>query len=473
MVKSTLTACGKYVCLLLLLSAYTFAGLKASEFYYNENGDSFFDKVCKQGWIVTLLMYIMTLPVYLSVPISIINLIGIVFCNPFYQRTHSSLVSTETPFLCFRVVTRGLFPKLVQDVTDRNIDTVMSLGIHNFKFEVVTDNPVSLPASHYVREIVVPSDYKTRNGTLFKARALNYCLNSTINILSADDWIIHLDEETQLTESVVKGILDFARAPKSQIGQGVITYGQMGIQNLLTTLMDGVRTAFDFGMFRVALQLLHRPIVGFKGSFIVVKMSIEEDIGFDFGPAESIAEDLRFALTAWHKGYRFDFIEGVMQEKSTFTLSDFVKQRKRWFIGHYQIIWGNSLPLYCKFALIPMHVANLLLWVNIAQGFMPIHLAKWQLSMFFLLTSNILFMLVFGNYISLGQRQRSVCTKLCLCFLSQFVLPVMAVLEAYSALVGFWHRHTLTFDIVEKEITSEITTDTVFKAYTDKIIINM
>ena len=38
-----------------------------------------------------------------------------------------------------------------------------------------------------------------------------------------------------------------------------------------------------------------------------------------------------FALVAWSRGYKFNFVEGEMWEKSPFTLGDYIKQRKRWF----------------------------------------------------------------------------------------------------------------------------------------------
>ena len=47
---------------------------------------------------------------------------------------------------------------------------------------------------------MVPSDYKSKTGALNKSRALQYCLEDDVNMLNDDDWIVHLDEETLLTE---------------------------------------------------------------------------------------------------------------------------------------------------------------------------------------------------------------------------------------------------------------------------------
>lgn len=74
----------------------------------------------------------------------------------------------KIPFLCFRVVTRGLYPDLVKTNVERNIKTCYKVGLDNFKFEVVTDNALNLPKSALVRELVVPNDYQTLNNSLLR-----------------------------------------------------------------------------------------------------------------------------------------------------------------------------------------------------------------------------------------------------------------------------------------------------------------
>jgi egghead protein (zeste-white 4 protein) len=66
---------------------------------------------------------------------------------------------------------------------------------------------------------VVPSSYRTKSGALFKARALQYCLEEDVNVLSDADWIVHLDEETIVTEAAMRGILNFVLDGKHQFGQ--------------------------------------------------------------------------------------------------------------------------------------------------------------------------------------------------------------------------------------------------------------
>ena len=82
--------------------------------------------------------------------------------------------------ICFRVVTRGDFPELVRNNVDRNINTCRDAGLQNFLIEVVTDKSISLVSGEKRREVVVPADYVTKSGALFKARALQYCLEDMV-----------------------------------------------------------------------------------------------------------------------------------------------------------------------------------------------------------------------------------------------------------------------------------------------------
>lgn len=85
---------------------------------------------------------------------------------------------------------------------------------------------------------MVPSTYRTKTGALNKSRALQYCLEDETNFLDDDDWIIHLDEETQLTDDSVRGILNFMSEGNCEFGQGLITYASCPVRKSKPQLMD-------------------------------------------------------------------------------------------------------------------------------------------------------------------------------------------------------------------------------------------
>lgn len=79
------------------------------------------------------------------------------------------------------MVTKGDYPELVQNNVQRNINTCLDAGLKNFIIEVVADKSTSLVSSLHVREVIVPADYQTSSGAMFKARALQYCLEDRVN----------------------------------------------------------------------------------------------------------------------------------------------------------------------------------------------------------------------------------------------------------------------------------------------------
>lgn len=95
---------------------------------------------------------------------------------------------------------------------------------------------------------------------------MQYCLEDDVNQLGESDWIVHLDEETLLTDDCVRGIINFVLKGKHEFGQGVITYANEEVRNWMTTLADSFRVSEDYGKLRFQFLMFHRPIFGWKGN---------------------------------------------------------------------------------------------------------------------------------------------------------------------------------------------------------------
>lgn len=308
-----------------------------------------FDPVQRYGRLLTFILYLFRLLALLSLPQVCFNLFGLTMYNAFPDKVKLESPASRAPFICIRTVTRGDFPDLVCSNVDRNMITCLTVGLENFLMEVVTDKPIArLPKHHRIREVLIPPDYRTSTGALFKARALQYALEDDVNLLGEKDWIVHLDEETILTEDVVRGIVNFVSRGKHEFGQGLITYANEEIVNWITTLADTFRVSDDMGKIRLQLRIFHRPLFGWKGSFVVSKYIAEKDVSYDHGLDGSVAEDCYFSMIAYAKGYTFDFIEGAMWEKSPFTIRDFIQQRKRWVQGIFLVVHSSKIPISNK-----------------------------------------------------------------------------------------------------------------------------
>ncbi|XP_055328778.1 beta-1,4-mannosyltransferase egh-like [Paramacrobiotus metropolitanus] len=303
--------------------------------------------LCYLSRIITLLY----LPQYLF------QFCGLVFFNAFNSQVVCKYNLLEAPTIAFRIITRGVYPGLIRDTVQKNLAVLENSGIQHYVLEVVTDEAIGLEERPNLVERVVPREYRTRNNSLYKARALQYCLDEPHEPITHNSWVAHLDEETILTEDAVRGIVNFCCRGKHHFGTGLITYANDDVVNWFCTIGDAYRIADDLGQFRFQFKVLHKPVFSWKGSFIVANQAVEKRIGFDRGMEGSITEDQYFALSAARSGYSFDFVEGEVWEKSTFSIVDQIRQRIRWLQGGAWIRKTTTIPMDIKILLQIKHIA--------------------------------------------------------------------------------------------------------------------
>lgn len=237
------------------------------------------DPWVQYGFVGALTLYLLRTLTFLSFPQVLFNFIGLTIYNAFPDKVDLKGSPLLAPFICIRVVSRGDYPQLVKTNVNKNLNKCIDAGLENFQIEVVSDKPIGLASHRRIREVVVPPSYRTSSGALFKARALQYCLENLVNELADHDWIVHLDEETLLTENSIRGILNFVLDGKHQFGQGLITYANEDVVNWITTLADSFRVADDMGKLRLQFTMFHKPLFSMKGSYVVTQVNIPlEDI---------------------------------------------------------------------------------------------------------------------------------------------------------------------------------------------------
>lgn len=412
------------------------------------------------GIIGTTLLYLLRALTFLSIPQVLFNFFGLVLFNAFPDKVSLKGSPLLAPFICIRVVTRGDYPELVKDNVLRNMNKCLEAGLENFQIEVVSDKPIGLTSQRRIREVVVPTSYKTSTGALFKARALQYCLENNVNELADNDWIVHLDEETLLTENSIRGILNFTLDGKHQFGQGLITYANEGVVNWITTLADSFRVADDMGKLRLQFTLFHKPLFSWKGSFVVTQMSAERQVSYDNGLDGSVAEDCFFAMKAYTMGYSFNFIEGEMWEKSPFTFWDFVQQRKRWIQGILLVVHSKAIPIQKKLLLgiscyswvtMPLSASNLIL-----NGLCPINCPQFVDIICAFVVAIGIYMYIFGVIKSFSLSRFGLSKYIfCICG-ALATIPFNLIIENVAVVWGlFGKKHK--FYVVSKELRPAIT----------------
>lgn len=206
--------------------------------------------------------------------------------------------------------------------------------------------------SDLIRLVTVPRQYRTANGTRFKARASHYSHELRIGEHEDRDdvWVLHMDDDTGVGPDTALSMARFIQE-QSQAGrnakhmaQGILTYPREYAGNKLAWLADSARPAEDLARFS-AWTGSGTPRAGLHGELLLVRASIEATIGWDFGP-RSIVEDAEFALifSARYRG-RSAWFSGRSYGASPATLRDFFRQRERWSWGLSALVFNRSLQL--------------------------------------------------------------------------------------------------------------------------------
>ncbi|KAI4179980.1 MAG: hypothetical protein LQ348_005278 [Seirophora lacunosa] len=93
------------------------------------------------------------------------------------------------------------------------------------RFHIVLDADTKLAWSDEVPPFInvnwVPKSFRPRLA-LYKARALEFFRRNVH--LEEDDWVLHLDEETQLDSYAINAVLDFIERGDEHIGMGTVLF---------------------------------------------------------------------------------------------------------------------------------------------------------------------------------------------------------------------------------------------------------
>jgi len=163
-------------------------------------------------------------------------------------------------------------------------------------------------------------------------------------------------------------------------------------------------------------------------------------VSFDHGPDGSVAEDMYFALVGAGLGYSFGFVHGDMWEKSPFTASDYLQQRKRWLQGLLLVVHSRRIQLRYRLLLgvniygwvfLPMTIVNVLL-----LQFFPVPSIKVLDGLFCFVAAMFNYMTIYGVCRSFSIRSLGVLKFLAILATSILVVPFRIVIEATAVVWG-------------------------------------
>lgn len=322
-------------------------------------------------------------------PVAIIFLKGWIRNRKKYVNTNLVRIHND-PFIIFQIMTRSA---RASDVVRRGIESIHSsckeISYSDYSVCVVTEDPEDSSYISGAKVLVVPKDFKTRNGAIRKARALQYAIE--VRRAERDGvkrkWIFHMDEESVVTQQTILSLLAFIREGKGLLSEGPIAYPlKMNQSNRLTFLTDSIR---PFQCYDCVSYMNHPPPMYMHGSNLLVRSDVEDRVGWDHG--KSLAEDQLFGVKVHEMfGNIFGWHGGILLEQPPLTLSDHFKQRKRWIFGTLQNL--KYLPTKMK---LRIYLRSATTWLGFLSALASIGLSLYY---FYLYVLPYLFELARLNY---------------------------------------------------------------------------
>ncbi|PYI04605.1 hypothetical protein BO78DRAFT_166604 [Aspergillus sclerotiicarbonarius CBS 121057] len=204
------------------------------------------------------------------------------------------------------------------------------------RFHVLVDNDngdefrQQLPS--YITVDQVPKHVPSKRA-LYKARALEHFRQKYK--LSKEDWVLHLDEESEIDEHVMVTSLDFIERGTALFGNGTIYYTSTNHwASTFLSAAEVVRLAEDYGRFQLPFKTLRRPLLGWiHGSWMLINGEMENTIKWD---TDNVCEDYWFGYHAAKHGFKFEWVHALFREQPPVSVMDLWRQRRRWYTG----IWG-------------------------------------------------------------------------------------------------------------------------------------
>lgn len=410
----------------------------------------------------------LTLAWSLPLGISILGLLGATKPWPHLASRKSSPVDDELIVVVPTIGRKDTFPGLERVCA--SLCKWLPACFPNARIDIVIEEGCEMSAEiralqrPMVRVLTVPAAYETNEGTLYKARAAQYALGvrGAAGEARHDAWVLHMDDDTSVGPGTVNAMADFIinHGDVADLGQGVLTYPRQLALNRWTWFADAVRPADDLTRFRV-LTGGGWPLAGLHGELLLVRSSVEADIGWDFGP-RAITEDAHFGLRFAHRyPGRSRWFAGRCFGASPGSVGDFVRQRRRWAQGLLSVLVDRGVPIryrvpmmYMVFAWLTGIFGNVCLMVVLAAVVFGFHMSPiwhpltvvWAINFAY-----VVFLYVEGvcaNARASGRRRPHLRWLLAVVLF----IPLWSVMEGVGAMLGAgrWLRRRDGFEVVAK-----------------------
>lgn len=383
-----------------------------------------------------------------ALPYTISSFIGLALF-----RTNSVIINdnkkVKEKTLYILTVSKGTNPdSVIRALNDMSyIKDDLKINSINVIYYLVVDEPCDVVYHDYgIKIVVVPNTFGTKYAK-YKARALEY-FRKYIQ-LKNEDWILHLDEESVLKKSDLHQCIEFILEDKYKWGQGVILYNSYQyFQNILLTVLDAIRVGDDLARFTLQYSILHKPVFGAHGSFLLVNGEVENTITWDDVYSGTLIEDFAFAMKCNSLGYKCGQITGIVREVSPQTLSDLIKQRRRWFTGIWQLPFFYARVLAILWSVSPLTIIVSI--IHIPYNYMYPTLTPFWLDVLSSFSFVVcIYIYLIGIYVQDLDLKLPVYTRIWHLLVGLILIPLCALIESYCVVYSLIYKPK-TFEVIKK-----------------------
>lgn len=284
------------------------------------------------------------------------------------QKLSRSNFSGRTDHLLVVAVPTLLAPENLPALQRVLLSLLINLPHHfdRFRVDVVTEGDVDhKPLMHWlddigqtgrpIRILNVPPDYETPNGARFKTRANQYAMEArrAAGENTSEVYVYHLDDDTHIGKDTAASLAEFIELDGDRflLAQGILTFPPNLTPSKFCRLADAIRPADDLTRFAFFTGALGTPLGGLHGEHLVVRADVEDEIGWDF--PNTVIEDAYFAIQfSIRYPRRSTMLNSYSYGASPATITDLVRQRRRWIEGLLRLAFNRKLPLLPKIPLL-------------------------------------------------------------------------------------------------------------------------
>jgi egghead protein (zeste-white 4 protein) len=163
-------------------------------------------------------------------------------------------------------------------------------------------------------------------------------------------FVYHLDDDTGVGPDTIASIAEFIARDNGQyhLAQGVLTFPYQYSPALFPRLADSVRPSDDLMRFFFFTTVKGMPLTGLHGEHLLIRASVENEIGWDYGPNVKV-EDAYFALYFADKyPGKSTFLNSCSYGASPHSIKDMIAQRRRWCSGLIGLVLDRKVPRRTK-----------------------------------------------------------------------------------------------------------------------------